>query len=149
MRVTMVMVTYISVLVGSGDLQYTLPKWEVLKDLFAVFVLSKPRCILIPRHCDIQERLGRLDPDATERRLDLQLEMYCNMCNTDICRYLSLETPAMTDHLSWKTTYFWQKALHFNTHKIKPATKKDHLSWETTFLCPKRCHLSRQVLLYY
>ncbi len=41
------------------------------------------------------------------------------------------ETTAMRDHLSWQTTYFWQKDLHFNI--TKPATK-DHLPWQTTFL---------------
>ena len=40
----------------------------------------------------------------------------------------------MRDHLSWKTTYFWQMVLHFSA--IEPVIK-DHLSWETTFLCLK------------
>ncbi len=47
---------------------------------------------------------------------------------------LSWETTFMRDHLSWKTTHFWQKDQHFNT--TEPVTR-DHLSWETTFLWPK------------
>ncbi len=43
---------------------------------------------------------------------------------------LSWETTAMRDHLSWKTTHFWQKDQHFNT--TEPVTG-DHRSWETTF----------------
>ncbi len=43
---------------------------------------------------------------------------------------LSWETTAMRDHLSWRTTHFWQKDQHFNT--TAPVTR-DHLSWETTF----------------
>ena len=46
---------------------------------------------------------------------------------------LSWVTTAMRDHLSWKTTHFWQKDQHFNTSE--PVTR-DHLSWETTFLWP-------------
>ncbi len=39
----------------------------------------------------------------------------------------------MRDHLSWKTTYFWQKDLHLNMfNAIEPVTQ-DHLSWETIF----------------
>ncbi len=44
---------------------------------------------------------------------------------------LSWQTTAMRDHLSWQTTHFWQKDLHFNI--TEPATR-DHLSWQTTFL---------------
>ena len=40
------------------------------------------------------------------------------------------ETTAMRDHLSWQTTHFWQKDLHF--HITEPVTR-DHLSWQTTF----------------
>ena len=35
------------------------------------------------------------------------------------------------DHLSWRTTCFWQKVLHFSVNE--PVTE-DHPSWETTFL---------------
>ncbi len=38
-----------------------------------------------------------------------------------------------TDHLSWKTTIFWQKDLHFN---ITEPVSRDHLFWQTTFLWP-------------
>ncbi len=44
---------------------------------------------------------------------------------------LSWETTAMRDGLSWQTTYFWQKGLHFNI--TEPVTT-DHLPWQTTFL---------------
>ncbi len=43
------------------------------------------------------------------------------------------ETTAMRDHLSWRTTSFWQKVLHFNVNE--PFTN-EHLSWETIFLWP-------------
>ncbi len=46
---------------------------------------------------------------------------------------LSWETTAMRDHLSWRTTSFSQKVLHFQCNW--PVTK-DQLSWETTFLWP-------------
>ncbi len=46
---------------------------------------------------------------------------------------LSWETTVMRDHLSWRTTSFWQKVTHFNINE--PVTK-DHLSWETIFLWP-------------
>ncbi len=39
----------------------------------------------------------------------------------------------MTDYLSWRATYSWQKALHFN--EISPVTK-GYLSWETILLWP-------------
>ncbi len=46
-------------------------------------------------------------------------------------RNLSWETIAMMrDHLSWRTTSFWQKALHFSVNE--PVTK-DHRSSETIF----------------
>ncbi len=45
---------------------------------------------------------------------------------------LSWEATTMEDHLSWKTTYSWQKVPHFNANE--PVTK-DHLHWETIFLC--------------
>ncbi len=48
---------------------------------------------------------------------------------------LSWNTTAMRDHLSWRTTYSWQKVLHFNA--IEPVSE-DHLSWETIFLWPMR-----------
>ncbi len=45
--------------------------------------------------------------------------------------------PVLRDHCHerppfWKTSYSWQKALHFNVPVIEPVTKH-HLSWETTF----------------
>ncbi len=46
---------------------------------------------------------------------------------------LSWETTAMRDHLSWQTTHFQQKGLHF---KITEPVTRDHLSWQTTFLLP-------------
>ncbi len=46
---------------------------------------------------------------------------------------LSWETTATRDHLSWRTTRFWHKVLHFNVNE--PVTK-DHLSWDTIFWWP-------------
>ncbi len=43
------------------------------------------------------------------------------------------ETTAMRDHLSWGTTFSWQKVL--NLIATEPVTK-DNLSWETIFYCP-------------
>ncbi len=56
---------------------------------------------------------------------------YCIFIYSETC----LERPLpLRDHLSWKTTHFWQKNKHFNT--TEPVTR-DHLSWETTFLWPR------------
>ncbi len=57
----------------------------------------------------------------------------------------SLERPLLRDHMSWRTTYSWQKVPHFST--IDPVTK-DHRSWETIFY-GQWGGLSRQVLLYF
>ncbi len=46
---------------------------------------------------------------------------------------LSWETTGMRDHLSWWTTYYWQKVPFFSA--IEPVTK-DHLSWDTIYLWP-------------
>ncbi len=46
---------------------------------------------------------------------------------------LSWETTAMRDHLSWRTTSFYQKLLHSSVYEL---VTKDHLSWETIFLWP-------------
>ncbi len=44
------------------------------------------------------------------------------------------ETTAMKDHLSWRTTYSWQKVPNFS---VIESVTKDHLSnWETIFLWP-------------
>ena len=46
---------------------------------------------------------------------------------------LAWETTAFRDHLSWRTTSYCQKVLHFSINE--PVTR-DHLSWETIFLWP-------------
>ncbi len=76
-----------------------------------------------------------------------QPSIHC-VCTLLVQWNLSWETTAMRDHLSWKTTHFWQKALHFNI--TEPVTKTkyhlDHL--DRPHFCGQWGGLSRQILLY-
>ncbi len=45
----------------------------------------------------------------------------------------AMRPPVLRNHLSWETTYFCQKDLHFN---ITVPVTRDHPSWQTTFLWP-------------
>ncbi len=61
------------------------------------------------------------------------MEKACLNCVFQQYSETCLETTAMRDHLSWKTTFSWQKVPHFNI--IGPVTKDhapvltDHIVW--------------------
>ena len=60
------------------------------------------------------------------------LWLHINMwheCDSEHIQWnLSWETTAMTDHLSWKTTQFWQKDFQYNwTCYQKPPVLRDHI----------------------
>ncbi len=69
--------------------------------------------------------------------------------DTSIQWNVFLETTAMIDHLSWKTTHFWQKELHFNwTCHQRPPVIRDHtfvaigvvFQDRTYYIAVLRCH---------
>ncbi len=99
-----------------------------------------------PRHTGFEDSPG-LTPITCHRIWPMEKIAVANDCTSNMKKNiymmysymtvrwnLSWETTATRDHLSWQTTHFWQKDLHFSI--MKPVTR-DHLSWQTTFLWPK------------
>ncbi len=111
--------------IPSSFLRGTCPWYDRTSSTGAVSAGSFRACCQVSAGWLIHEHWRQVKGFQTEKSWQKALSIQCN---------LFWETTAMRDHLSWQTTHFWQKDLHFS---ISEPVTRDHRSWWTTFLWQK------------